>query len=417
MAERSRVVITGIGAIMPARTGREAIWDACLKGKSGIAEIRSFDVSSFPIGVAGEIADDHLFPLLPEEKLGKVDRFSALAMVASKEALDDSALDPQTMAERIGVYMGSGYSGRKSIDEQNAAMYRGGARRVHPRLMQNNITNAASGEVAIYLGLKGANLAYSVGYVSGSYAVVQAFNTLRLGYLDAILAGGAEAPILPLVLEEMMDIGEMSRRREDPPTVCSPFDEKRDGLVAAEGACVLVLERLESALSRRAPIYAELKGYRITYDRERKVRGGLRIGEMASTMEEALKDSGHRPEQVGYICASGLSMTADDVAETKAIKKVFGIQAGDIPVSSIKPVTGYAIAASEVLESAVCALAIQRGAIPPTINLIDPDRECDLDYVPRQSREAEVKVAMSNSFGIDGNYSAFVLEKYEGARP
>ena len=408
-----RVVITGIGAIMSVAVGKDVVWEACVKGTPGIREIASFDVSSFPIGVAGETPDDSFYPLLPEERWDKVDRFSALAMAVAREALEDSGLDPAEMGERIGVFMGSCYSGRKSIDKQNEALYRGGARRVHPRLMQNNITNACSGEVAIYLGLKGANLAYSVGYSSGAYALIQAFNALTRGPLDAVLAGGAEAPILPLVLTEMMQMGDLSTRRDDPAGIVRPFDRQRSGIVASEGSCILVLERMESALSRGAAIYAELKGYGIRYDRNRRTDNGLRTSEMATTMRNALEDAGVSPEEVDYISASGLSTRDDDVAETVAIKEVFGEAAGRIPVSSVKPVTGYAISASEVFEVGLCALAVREGMIPPTVNLVEPDEECDLDYVSGGARELEVKVAMSNAFGIDGNYSSVVLREFE----
>jgi len=280
-------------------------------------------------------------------------------------------------------------------------------------LMQNNITNACSGEVAIYLGLKGANLAFSVGYASGAYSLIQAFNALKVSSLDVILAGGAEAPILPLVLEEMMKIGDLSDRRDDPTGVVRPFDRERSGIVASEGASVMVLERLESAVSRGATIYAELTGYGIRYDRDRSVENGFRTVEMATTMGSALKDAGLSPEQVEYVSASGLSTRSDDIAETRAIKELFGDSADQIPVSSVKPVTGYAISASEVFEVGLCALAIRRGMIPPTANLRNPDEECDLDYVPGEARETEVGIAMSNAFGIDGNYSTIVLRKFE----
>jgi 3-oxoacyl-[acyl-carrier-protein] synthase II len=404
-----RVVVTGIGAIMPGATGAEAAWAACRVGRSGIAEITAFDASSFPVGVAGEIPDDEIYPRLPEEKQNKVDRFAALAMVAAREALEDAGLDVEASGERIGVFMGSGYSGRKSIDRQNRALYRGGARRVHPRLMQNNITNAASGEIAIDLGLKGANLAYSVGHASGSYALAQALNTLRLGRLSAVLAGGAEAPVLPLVLEEIGEIGEMSARRDDPTAVSRPFDRSRDGFVVSEGAAIVVLERLDHALERGATILAEFLGYGTLYDRMRLKEGRPRPAEMAATIRRAVGDASVDPAEVDYICANGLSTPADDAAEARAIHDAFGGHAARIPVSSVKSVTGHAIAASEVFEAAVCALAIRDGAIPPTINLDEPDEACDLDHVTGKERAAAVRIAVSSTFGIDGNYAALVF--------
>jgi 3-oxoacyl-[acyl-carrier-protein] synthase II len=409
----SRIVITGIGAIMPGGIGMEEIWNACLQGNSGIDEISFFDTSSFPVGVAGEVPDDGFLPLVPEEKWDKVDRFSALAIAAGKEVLGDSDLDISAMRDKIGVYMGSCYSGRKCVDKYNAAMYRGGIKRVHPRLMQNNLANACSGEIAIQFGLTGANLAYSVGSSSGSYALIQAFNALKLNSLEAILVGGAEAPILPLVLEELNDLGEMSGKRDDPKTIVRPFDQGRSGFVLSEGSCILIFERLESALSRGAHIYAELIGYSVQYDRNRRTENGFRTKQMASTMEKALKESSLAPERVCYINASGMSTTMDDIAETRAIKDVFGDIANQIPVSSIKPITGYAISASEALEVAICALSIHRGVIPPTMNLHSPEEECDLDYVPHDPREIKIDAAMSNSFGIDGNYSSIVLEKFK----
>lgn len=408
-----RIVITGIGAIMPGGIGREEAWNACLRGNSGIGKISSFDASSSSIGIAGEVPDEGILRLIPEEKWDKVDRFSALAMAAAKEGLDDSDLNPSTLGDLIGIFMGSCYSGRKCVDKYNAALYKGGVKRVHPRLMQNNLANACSGEIAIYLGLKGANLAFSVGFASGSYALTQAFNALKISPLDAILAGGSEAPILPLVLDELRDLGEMSGRRDDPTRIVCPFDKGRSGFVASEGSCILILERLESALSRGARIYAELKSYSLHYDRNRSSENGFRTKPMSQTMRTALEDGGISPERIGYINASGLSTTMDDVAETRAIREVFGEYADQIPVSSIKPVTGYAISASESFEVAICALAIHRGVIPPTLNLHLPDESCDLDYVPNQPRDATIDVAMSNSFGIDGNYSSIVLQKFK----
>ena len=302
-----RVVITGIGAILPGGVGAEAAWEACRSGRSGIAAISSFDASGFPVGVAGEIPDEEIYTRLPEEKQNKVDRFAGLAMVASREALESSGLDVETEGEQIGVFMGSGYSGRKSIDRQIEALYRGGARRVHPRLMQTHITNAAAGEVAIHLGLKGVNSAYSVGHASGSYAVIQALNALRLGRISAALAGGAEAPILPLVLEEIASIGEVSGRRDDPASVSRPFSRGRDGLVVSEGAAVLVLERLDHARARGAEILAEILGYETRYDRVRVREGGVRAREMAATLQGAVEDAGVEPGDVGYVSASGRS--------------------------------------------------------------------------------------------------------------
>ncbi len=411
-AEEGRVVITGIGAIMPGSTSRDEIWNACLNGISAIKEIRSFDSSSSSVGIAGEISDEVINRLLPEEKQDKVDRFSALAMIAAREALEDSGLDHQSIRDRVGVYIGSGYAGRMSIDKYNQAMYRGGVKRVHPRLMQNNISNAASGEIAIYLGLTGANLAYSVGFSSASYALVQAYNALRLNQLDAILAGGAEAPVLPLVLEELKDIGQMSSRREDPARISRPFDRDRDGFVASEGSCMVVLEKLENALSRGARIYAEMKGYSVQYDRVRGVDGRIGSEMMAATIVSALNDAELSPERVDYISASGLSTTEDDRAETGAVRDVFGDRAGGVPMSSVKSVTGYALAASEALELAVCAMSIKNGMVAPTANLEVPGEGCDLDYVPNEARELEVDVAVSNTFAIDGNYSSIVLERY-----
>jgi 3-oxoacyl-[acyl-carrier-protein] synthase II len=410
--EAGRVVITGIGAIMPGSTGKDEVWHDCLNGISAIGEIKAFDSSSSTVGVAGEVSDEVIRQFLPEDKQGKVDRFSALAMIAAREALDDSGIDYSSMRDKVGVYLGSGYTGRMSIDKYNKALYRGGVKRVHPRLMQNNISNAASGEVAIYLGLNGANLAYSVGYSSGSFALVQAYNALRLNQLDAIIAGGAEAPILPLVLEEMKDLGEMSRRREDPTKVSRPFDRDRDGFVASEGSCIIALEQLESALSRGAKIYAEFKGYSVQYDMERGAGKTIGSEAMVRTIDSALEDANMPPERVDYISAHGLSTRDDDRAETRALKDSFGAHAERLAVSSIKSVTGYSIAASEALEVAVSALTMKDSRVPPTMNLETADEECDLDYVPNKLREMEVDVAVSNTFGIDGNYSSIILEKY-----
>ena len=396
---------------MPGGVGRESAWSACLHGVSGINEIRGFDASSHAIGVAGEVADGDFFDLLPEDKIDKVDRFAALAMAASREALDDSGLVPEAVGEETGVYMGSCYSGRKCIDHQNEKMYRGGARRVHPRLMQNNLTNAASGEVAIYLGLTGANLGYSVGYSSGAYAVAQACNALQLNPLTAILAGGAEAPVPPLVLDEMKGMGEMSRRRENPARISSPFDKGRDGFVASEGSCVLVLESLESAKSRDAHIYAERAGFEATCDAYHMTVPAPDKVQISRAMTLALADARVAPDEVDYISAHGTSTEANDLGETNAIKAVFGEKAYAIPVSSIKSMIGHAIGAAGAIELVATILAMENGRVPPTINQEEPDPGCDLDYVANHSRDHDVEIAMSNSFGFGGNNSSLLLRR------
>ncbi|NIR48626.1 beta-ketoacyl-[acyl-carrier-protein] synthase family protein [candidate division KSB1 bacterium] len=408
-----RIVITGLGAITSLGIGIEETWNNYLAGRSGINVVHSF-VPTHSTILAGRIAHNNSFThYLSEDKINQVDRFTTLMMIASRIALNDSKIDVEDESENIGVYIGSGFGGTQTVDEQNRVLYAKGPKKVHPRLMQNNITNAASGEVAIELGLRGANVAFSTGFCSGAYAITQAFNALQLSDLVAILAGGTDAPILPTIFNSLSNSGKLSTRTDLPLEACRPFDKERDGFVLGEGAGAIVLETLDHASERGAHIYAELVGFAMTYNTNyHKMTLRNKVGGMAKTMRLALKDAEVEPSEINYINAYGIGTQEDDLAETNAIKEVFGKRAAKLMVSSSKSALGYAIAASDVVEACLCCLAIEHGIVPPTLNYEVPNGKCDLDYVPTKPRRKQLNAVLSNTFGLDGNFVSLVFRKF-----
>ena len=402
-----RVVVTGLGAITPVGNTAPETWRAAVAGESGIDWIRSFDASDYPVRVAAEVKDFDPAGLVPPKELRRLDRNVVLALGAAKEAVADAGLngyDPM----RVGITFGSAIGGVIGIMEQGEVLRERGPDRVSPHFLPNVLVDSASGQLAISLGIRGPNYAPVSACATGSHAVGEAAEQIRRGDADAILAGGTEACMHPLILAGFCAMRGLAAEEEHPPRASRPFDATRAGFVMGEGACVLVLEELEAARARGAMIYAEVLGYGASNDAYHMAAPEPAAVGVAEMMRAALERAEVEPERVGYINAHGTSTPLGDAAETKAIKDVFGDHAYELAVSSTKSVMGHCFGAAGAIEAMMCVLAIHEGVLPPTINLRTPDPTCDLDYVPNEAREAEVDVALSNAMGL-GGHNACVL--------
>ena len=402
-----RVVVTGLGAITPVGNTAPETWRAAVAGESGIDWIRSFDASDYPVRVAAEVKDFDPAGLVPPKELRRLDRNVVLALGAAKEAVADAGLngyDPM----RVGITFGSAIGGVIGIMEQGEVLRERGPDRVSPHFLPNVLVDSASGQLAISLGIRGPNYAPVSACATGSHAVGEAAEQIRRGDADAILAGGTEACMHPLILAGFCAMRGLAAEEEHPPRASRPFDATRAGFVMGEGACVLVLEELEAARARGATIYAEVLGYGASNDAYHMAAPEPAAVGVAEMMRAALERAEVEPERVGYINAHGTSTPLGDAAETKAIKDVFGDHAYELAVSSTKSVMGHCFGAAGAIEAMMCVLAIHEGVLPPTINLRTPDPTCDFDYVPNEAREAEVDVALSNAMGL-GGHNACVL--------
>jgi 3-oxoacyl-[acyl-carrier-protein] synthase II len=402
-----RVVVTGLGAVTPVGNTAPETWRAAVAGTSGIDWIRAFDADGLTVRVAAEVKDFDPAGLASPKEVRRLDRNVLLALAAGKEAVDDANLngyDPM----RVGILFGSAIGGFIGIMEQADTLRDRGPDRVSPYFIPNVLVDAASGQLAISLGIKGPNYAPVSACATGSHAVGEGAELIRRGDADAILAGGTEACIHPLILAGFTAMRGLAAEDEDPPKASRPFDATRAGFVMGEGACVLVLEELESALSRGAQIYAEVLGYGTSNDAYHMAAPEPEAIGVAKMMQAALDRAGVEPERVGYINAHGTSTPLGDAAETKAIKDVFGDHAYNLAVSSTKSVMGHCFGAAGAIEAMMCVLAVRDGVLPPTINYRNPDPVCDLDYVPNEAREVDVGVALSNAMGL-GGHNACVL--------
>jgi len=382
-------------------------WRAAVAGESGIDWISSFDPGDSPVRVAAEVTDFDPTGLAPPKELRRLDRNVQLALGAAKEAVSDADLngfDPM----RVGIVFGSAIGGFIGIMEQERVLRERGADRVSPYFIPSVLVDSASGQLAISLGIRGPNYAPVSACATGSHAVGEGAETIRRGDADAILAGGTEACLHPLILAGFTAMRGLAVEDEDPPRASRPFDATRAGFVMGEGACVLVLEELEAAKARGAKIYAEVLGYGASNDAYHMAAPEPAAVGVAEMMRSALERAGVEPKRVGYINAHGTSTPLGDAAETKAIKDVFGDHAYELAVSSTKSVMGHCFGAAGAIEAMMCVLAIHDGKLPPTINYREPDPACDLDYVPNEPREAEVDVALSNAMGL-GGHNACVL--------
>src|ERR671933_50265 len=397
-----RVAVTGLGAVTPLRNDARSTWRAAVAGESGIDWIRAFDASEFPVRVAAEVKDFDPTTAASPKEVRKLDRNVLLALAAAKEAKADAGLNGFDPA-RVGIVFGSAIGGFLGIMEQSDVMREGGPERVSPNFLPNVLVDSASGQLAIALGIRGPNYAPVSACATGSHAVGEGAELIKRGDADAVLAGGTEACMHPLILAGFVAMRGLAAEDEHPPHASRPFDATRAGFVMGEGACVLVLEELEAARARGATIYAEVLGYGASNDAHHMAQPEPEATGVAEMMRSALRRADVEPERVGYINAHGTSTPLGDAAETKAIKDVFGNHAYDLAVSSTKSVMGHCFGAAGAIEAMMCALALHEHKLPPTINNEHPDPTCDLDYVPNEARRTQVEVALSNAMGLGGH--------------
>src|SRR5215218_5931716 len=407
-----RVVITGMGAVSPLGNDLPSTWDAALAGKSGIDFIKSFDASGFPVRVAAEVKDFEPPEIVSPKEARRLDRNVLLALSAGKEALEVAGLDSHYEPERVGITFGSAIGGFLGIMQQHEVLQERGPDRVSPHFLPSVLVDSASGQLAISLGLRGPNYAPVSACATGSHAVGEGAELVRRGDADAVLAGGTEACMHPLILAGFCAMRGLAEE-EHPPRASRPFDATRAGFVIGEGAGALVLEELEAARARGATIYAEVLGYGTSNDAYHLAAPEPEATGVALMMRWALERAGVTPERVGYINAHGTSTPLGDAAETKAIKDVFGDHAYELTVSSTKSVMGHCFGAAGAIEAMMCVLAVRDGVLPPTINYEQPDPVCDLDYVPNEAREAEVDVALSNAMGLGGHNACVLLGRVQ----
>src|SRR5919201_4504059 len=397
-----RVAVTGLGAVTPLGNDARATWRAALAGASGIDWIRSFDASSLPVRVAAEVKDFDATDVASPKEVRKLERNVLLALAAAREATADAGLDGFDPM-RVGIVFGTAIGGVNGILEQEDVRRERGPERVSPNFLPNVLVDSASGQLAISLGIKGPNSDVVSACATGSHAVGEAAELIKRGDVDAVLAGGAEACMHPLILAGFTAMRGLAAEDEHPPRASRPFDATRAGFVMGEGACVLVLEELEAAQARGAPIYAEVLGYGASNDAHHMAQPEPEATGVAEMMRAALRRAAVDPERVGYINAHGTSTPLGDLAETRAIKDVFGEHAYKLAVSSTKSQMGHTFGAAGAIEAMMCVLAVHHNVIPPTINYRHPDPDCDLDYVPNEAREARIDVALSNAMGLGGH--------------
>jgi 3-oxoacyl-[acyl-carrier-protein] synthase II len=413
--EQKRVVVTGLGAITPIGNTLGEYWEGLLSGRNGIGPITLFDASRHTCRIAGEVKGFDPHEYMDRKEAKRMDRFAQFGITASKQAIADAQFVINELnAEQVGVIIGTGIGGLKVLEDQQEIYLSRGPSRCSPFMIPMMIANMAAGLTAIHTGAKGPNNCTVTACAAGSNAVGDAFRLVQRGYAQAMICGGTEAAVTPLSVAGFAAARAVSTRNDSPDTACRPFDRDRDGFILGEGSGILLLEELEHALSRGAKIYAEIIGYAMTCDAYH-MTSPVPGGEGATrAIQLAMKDAGITPEQVSYINAHGTSTSANDATETAAIKKALGESAYKVAISSTKSMTGHLLGGSGGIEAVATAMAIANDHIPPTINLNNPDPDCDLDYVPNHSRAQKVDVALSNSFGFGGHNVTLVFRKFLG---
>ena len=411
---RRRVVVTGLGMVSALGTGVRKNWEAVCAGKSGIGPITKFDASPFPSQIAGEVKDFRSEDFMDKQKVRRFDIFIHYAVASARMAMEDSGLKINSgNSHRVGCLTGSGLGGLNMLEHYHKVLLEKGPRRISPFFIPGMIANMAPGQIAIEFGAKGPNISVETACAASCHAVGESFRMIREGIADAMITGGSEAVITPLALGGFCAMRALSTRNHEPEKASRPFDLERDGFVMGEGAGMLILEELTQALERGAEVYAEMAGYGLSGDAYH-VSAPEPNGEGAiSCMGMAIKDAGIDPKDIDYINAHGTSTKLNDLSENKAIKAVFGEHAHKLAISSTKSMIGHVLGGAGGIEAVYTVLAIKHGIIPPTINYETPDPECDLDYVPNVARRAEVRAAMSNSFGFGGTNACLVLKAYE----
>lgn len=412
---KKRVVVTGMGCISPVGNTVKETWDALLAGTSGAALITSFDASKHKTRFAAEVKGFDAQSMFGNREARKMDRFTQFATAATLEALEQSGLTiDDASRDRVGILIGTGIGGLGTIMEQMEVMRERGPDRVSPFLVPMMISDSAAGMLAIRVGARGPNMAIATACASGNNAIGDAVETIRRGAADAMIAGGAEASLLPLAMAGMNVMGALSTRNDEPETASRPFDKTRDGFVMGEGAGILILEELEAARARGAEILCELTGYGTSDDAHHISAPAENGAGAAISMRLALENAALTIQDVNYINAHGTSTPLNDKSETAAIKSVFGEQAYSIPVSSTKSMTGHLLGASGAVEAVACIMAIRENIIPATIHYQHPDPECDLDYVPNTARKLNLRHVMSNSFGFGGHNATLIFSRMDG---
>ncbi|HXK30299.1 MAG TPA: beta-ketoacyl-ACP synthase II [Candidatus Binatia bacterium] len=414
-AEQRRVVITGLGLVSPLGTGLAKNWDALSGGRSGIRKLTHFPISdAFASRIAGEVPDFRAEDFIETKEIKKMDLFIQYAVAAAAMAAEDGGFKVEPdWAAQVGVIVGVGFCGIETIETTKEALLNGGPRKISPFFIPKVISNLAPGQIAIRHGAKGVNWTPTSACASGTHAIGESFHLIRRGLQDAVIAGGAESAITPLGVGGFAAMKALSTRNDDPERASRPFDKDRDGFVIGEGSGILILEERERALKRGAKVYAEVIGYGANGDAYHITAPAPEGDGAARCMALALKDAGIAPSEVDYINAHGTSTEYNDANETQAIKRVFGEHALKLAVSSTKSMTGHLLGAAGAVEGVFSALTLHHGTIPPTINYQNPDPACDLDYVPNVARKANVRIALSNSFGFGGTNACVIFRRPE----
>jgi 3-oxoacyl-[acyl-carrier-protein] synthase II len=407
-----RVAVTGLGAVTPLGHDARSTWEAAVAGRSGVDWIRSFDASGYQVRIAAEVKDFDPVAVVGPKDARRLERNVVLAVAAAREAWADAGVDGVDPA-RAGILVGSAIGGVTGVLEQDEVLRERGPDRVSPWFLPNVLVDSASGQIAIDLGLRGPNYAPVSACATGSHAVGEGAELIRRGDADVVLAGGTEACMHPVILAGFSAMRGLVAEEEDPTRASRPFDATRAGFVMGEGACVLLLEDLERARSRGARVYAEVIAYGTSNDAHHMAQPDPESVGVAEMMQAALDRAGLAPERVGYINAHGTSTPQGDLAETKAVKEVFGEHAFELAISSTKSVLGHMFGAAGAVEAMMCVLALHEGTLPPTINYRNPDPELDLDYVPNEARPAQVDVALSNAMGLGGHNACVLVGRVE----
>ena len=410
---KRRVVVTGLGAVSPVGLTAESSWESVLNGKSGIAPLEVFDVSEFSTRIGGSVRDFDITDYIADKEAKKMDVFIHYGLAAGCQAFEHSGVVvTDDNADRIGVAIGAGIGGITGIENGHNSFLKGGPRRISPFFVPSNIINMISGNLSIKYGLKGPNFAIVTACTTGTHNIGEAARVIMYGDADVMVAGGAEMATSPTSLGGFASAKALSRRNDEPELASRPWDRDRDGFVLSDGAGVLVLEELEHARRRGATIYAELVGYGMSADAYHMTQPPAGGEGAARCMNHALRDAGINPEQIDYINAHGTSTPAGDLAETQAVKSVFGDHAYRVAVSSTKSMTGHMLGAAGGIEAIFSVLALRDQVAPPTINLDNPDPECDLDFIPHHARKMALDYVMSNSFGFGGTNGTVIFKKY-----
>jgi 3-oxoacyl-[acyl-carrier-protein] synthase II len=410
-----RVVVTGVGLVSPVGMGTQTNWDALCAGTSGIGPITRFDATAFSTRFAGEVKNFDPLQFIEKKELKKMDIFIQFAVAAAQYAMDDAKLAiDAALAPRVGVFIGSGIGGFTTIEEQHSAYLEGGPRKISPFFIPSSIINLAAGQVSIRFGAKGPNLATCTACTASAHAIGDSYEIIKRGAADAMITGGTEAAVCHMGVGGFGALRALSQRNEEPSKASRPFDKDRDGFVLGEGAGILVIEELEMARRRGAPIYAEIVGYGMSGDAYHMTAPSEDGDGAVRVMRAAIESAGIRPDQVNYINAHGTSTPHNDRIETTAIKRTFGDHAYKLAISSTKSMTGHLLGAAGGLEAGITALSVKHQLVAPTINLEAADEGLDLDYVPNQSRAMTIDYALSNSFGFGGTNGALLFKRYEG---